>query len=385
METFEPLIGVAKTGKDKLWIIKVEDLGSKGAKIITTHGSDGGKQTEASRIVEKGKNIGKANETTAFEQALKEAKSKWVKKTEEGYKVLGTDKTSTSTNEVLKTKNRSVLPMLALDFKKRGHNIDYPCFVQPKLDGVRCVYTDEKLYSRNSKEFTSINHIVEELSKAVGMPGILDGEMYSTKMTFQNLVGLVKKKKLVAADQKTVLDIKYVIYDLVSKDDYAVRMEKLHKFFKENKFKYIELIVTEEAKNEGQLQQFHDKYIEKGFEGLMARNKLGSYEEKNRSKNLQKFKMFIDGEYEIIGITEGDGIEVGCVIYICKTLGGKEFKVRPHGSHEERKKLFKIGSKLIGKMLTVKYFELSPDLVPRFPTTLHGGTADIRDWNGIVL
>ena len=91
---------------------------------------------------------------------------------------------------------------------------------------------------------------------------------------------------------------------------------------------------------------------------------------------MQKLKKFIDEEFEIIDYTTPDtGKEVGCVIWICKTKDGKKFNVRPSGNYQERKNLYKNAKKFIGKMLTVRYQELTNGKVPRFPV----GVA-IRDY-----
>ena len=70
---------------------------------------------------------------------------------------------------------------------------------------------------------------------------------------------------------------------------------------------------------------------------------------------------------KIIGFTEGEGNETGCVIWECETPEGKTFKVRPRGTQDERKVIFKEGSKYIGQELTVRFQELSQDGIPRFP------------------
>ena len=88
----------------------------------------------------------------------------------------------------------------------------------------------------------------------------------------------------------------------------------------------------------------------------------------NEYKLLEKLKKFIDEEFEIIDYTTPDqGKEVGCVIWICRTKEGKQFSVRPSGNYQERKKLYREAKKYIGKMLTVRYQELTNGHVPRFP------------------
>ncbi len=70
------------------------------------------------------------------------------------------------------------------------------------------------------------------------------------------------------------------------------------------------------------------------------------------------------------GYKEGEGLEKGCVIWICKTPKGQEFAVRPRGTHEERAELFSDADSYVGKKLTVRYQELTTDGLPRFPVGL---------------
>ena len=99
----------------------------------------------------------------------------------------------------------------------------------------------------------------------------------------------------------------------------------------------------------------------------MVRNLTGAYAIGKRSANLQKVKTFLDGEYPIVGFTQGTGGETGCVIWECQTPDGQTFRVRPRGTQEDRKVLFQNGSDYIGQQLTVRYQELTDDGVPRFP------------------
>ena len=99
----------------------------------------------------------------------------------------------------------------------------------------------------------------------------------------------------------------------------------------------------------------------------MVRNKSSAYKYKHRSYDLQKVKRFVDDEYEIIGGKDGSGRESGLIVFKCVTPDGLEFDVRPRGSHEERAEQFRNLSKYIGKMITVRYQELTDDGRPRFP------------------
>ena len=167
------------------------------------------------------------------------------------------------------------------------------------------------------------------------------------------------------------------MFDCIDKKlPFKERYEKLEQFFLENNLKYLKLVKTEYCKTESEIETFLDKYIKEGYEGLIIRNIKGKYEENTRSTELQKLKRFVDEEFEIIGYqTPTIGKEVGCVIWECKTKEGKSFTVRPEGSYQERKKLYKEGKKNIGKLLTVRFQEYTKDNIPRFPVGV-----SIRDY-----
>lgn len=376
---FSTLYGTSVTGKKKVWNVRVIEKENGGA-IITTHGYEGMKMVTNERLVTKGKNIGKKNETTPLQQAISEARADWNKKKDAGYKEEGT---SNPISEIAPSKAKEIteeanLPMLALDFHKRGKSIKFPCYVQPKLDGTRSVGVPGLgLFSRNRKHYPHLEHIKEEMLELKGFLGEaqLDGELYSDTLSFQEIVGLVKKETLTESDKIKQKEIYYHVYDLVNNKSYEERMKMLEEMFRKFSPRYIHPVKTEKCPVKEDLHSYFLKYIDSGYEGLMIRNREGLYKINGRSADLQKYKLFEDKEYEITDFKEGDGVEKGLVIWICKTEDGKTFSVRPKGSHKERGEMFQNGREQIGKMLTVKYQELTNDGIPRFPVGI-----TIRDY-----
>ena len=162
---FAILFGEASTGKRKMWQIAVSSRDGAGV-ITTTHGYEDGKKVVNERVVEKGKNVGRSNETTPVAQAVSEAKALWKKKCDAGYKAEGADCDADSVSSTEATTGAAAvpLPMLAHDYNKRGKSITFPCYIQPKLDGVRCVAaTGRGLFSRNGKAFPHLDHIKAEV------------------------------------------------------------------------------------------------------------------------------------------------------------------------------------------------------------------------------
>lgn len=364
MATFAPLYGVALTGKPKIWQVSVEDRDGVGV-VIVQFGYIDGKQQINEREITKGKNIGKKNETSPVEQAISEAQSLWNKKKDAGYVETLTDSPSAFESH---EDDYIPLPMLAHDYNKRGKSIKFPCYAQRKLDGVRCVAIAKKgMFSRNGKTMSEhLEHIEYELN-TLRKGTTLDGELYSDTLTFQEVVGLVKKTKITGDDMKKFLQIHLCVYDTISEDDYEDRYKTLTALFKEHKFKYIRLLPTVVCETADDVKGLHAEYVAEGYEGLILRNKKGKYDVGHRSINLQKYKEFIDEEFKVIGFKEGDGLEKGCVIWRCETEDGQEFDCRPRGTHEERIELFKHAKKYIGKLLTIRFQEWTTDKKPRFP------------------
>jgi ATP-dependent DNA ligase len=386
---FPTLFGEASTGKRKVYNIKVvEKRTASGAvygTIVKEYGYEDGKKQINEKDIYEGKNIGRSNETTALEQAISEARNSWQKKRSEGYKPEDEEEGSEAASAGAGPSRHKAIaeevpaPMLAHDFNKRGHNITFPCYVQRKYDGTRCVAVPSVvtnsagqserhcgLFSRNRKAYPNLDHIKAEL--AVLPPSlILDGELYSDELTFQDIVGMVKRESLNAGDEVKQLKVQFHVYDIISDAPYEERLGRLQALMAAYKFRYIKLVKTEVAAAKEDIKRLHAAYVAEGYEGIMLRNATGLYKVGNRSADLQKYKEFLDTEYPVTGFKEGEGAEAGCVIWLCKTPEGREFACRPRGTRESRQELFLDGASYVGKPLTVRYQELTDEGLPRFP------------------
>ncbi|MGL5012767.1 MAG: hypothetical protein ACRC6V_00540, partial [Bacteroidales bacterium] len=192
-------------GKDSKGGIKEWAVTANGDEVHVTHGKLNGKlQTKVT--VCKPKNVGRANETTASVQATLEAESKFRKQIDKLYRP--------TVEELDEVGNK--LPMLAHDYTRVGHRINFPCDVSAKLDGVRCIteITTEKLTmtSRGGKPYNVPHQVYEELVELYNATGVsvLDGEVYKHGLPLQDIVSAVKK------DNPNTSSLEYWVFDLPS-------------------------------------------------------------------------------------------------------------------------------------------------------------------------
>ena len=366
-QSLQPLYKMDSKGKIRVLTVSYGS-DERGSFYEQEHGLLDGK-LQTSRTYVAGKNAGKANATTDEEQAEKEAESKRAKKRDRG-----------GYSESI-PEDKPMMPMLAQSHDKHGHKIKYPAYVQPKLDGIRCfVHVDGEsvtLKSRTGKEFTSLDHIADAVRELVSVMGksvgsfILDGELYNHqfKEDFQGLVSAIKRDK---PSENTHL-VQFHCYDYVAEDrDFKDRIDELyHMGWWLSEVSTIQIVPTFPVENLDEVVEQNSLWLEDGYEGSMIRNSKGGYQPNRRSPDLQKYKSFMDAEFEIVGAVENKGKMEGQCTFTCVTEDGTEFGCKPMGDESQREQYwidFQAG-KLTGKMLTVKFFEwtTSENPVPRFP------------------
>ena len=324
--------------------VRILILSTDDETLIQESGLLDGKLTVNTRIC-KPKNTGKVNATTAEEQAEVELLSIKERKLREGYFLT-----------VEEAQNNIVLlPMLAV--KADLSKLEYPVFVQPKADGMRCFGTSSKKMSRKNKEIETLDHI--DLT-FLSLDEQLDGEVYAHGQTFQDNMKLIKKYR-----EGLTEAVKYHVYDLPSHPGvFSERYDALLRLTI-NRDNIIPM-PTYTVQNEGELLQYHDKFLRKGYEGTMIRTNSTSYEFNKRSKSLMKLKDFIDEAYEIIDVVPSDRIpEQGVVV--CRMDDGQIFNCGMKMSHKERELALINKQDFIGKTAEVRFFEFSDKGIPRFP------------------
>jgi len=359
------LYAKASTGKLKFWEVNVTGPDENGeCQVNITHGytdQDPENWQHSLRKIKKGKNIGRANETTPLEQACSEALSLWKKKKDKKYV------------EDLSGESDKLLPMLAHTFQKRKHNIVYPALTQPKLNGVRCLAErvgskEIKYGSRGGKTYETLGHLTEyllELTERLGCP--VDGEIYVHGWGLQTIASAIKGVKTQKVDPS---QLEYWIYDMVDLDPNAifqVRQLMLCKELAAFKDTPLRWVPSHNVVSEEEVYQLHRNFVHDGFEGIIIRNMNGLYRPDFRSADLQKYKIMITEEFEIVGAKDGIGKNEGLVTWICRLPNGGTVDVNPEGSHEMRRDWYEHQEEYLGKMLTVRFQEWTPDGSLAFP------------------
>lgn len=305
----ERLVKKDKNGRDRFTDIRVEDNGDGTANIIKVSGVVGGKTTESITLVK-----------TGYEKALMRAQTMW-------------------NNENIK--GTEILPMLANKWEDRKNYITEPFYVQPKLDGVRLLVSNQGCFSRTGKPVKGVEHLAKGLKDGEW----LDGECYASGKTFEEITSMFK------TNPKELEFHVFDYFDLGRPDlPFAERQKRAT----------VQTVLVHSKKD---ISKWHDTFVRQGHEGIMIREAVSIYEVGKRSNYLLKYKEFQTEEYEIVGVKEGTGREKGAAIWECE--GG--FCAKPEGTLEYRRQLFEDKDKYIGKMLTVRFQNLTAQGVPRFP------------------
>lgn len=386
------LYKVDSKGRQREWSIWVEK-GESSSTIVVEAGLLGGNLVRNEVVISTGKNTGKSNETNHYTQAVSEAESTYDNKLRSGYvPELGDAKQHVLGSGI-------PAPMLAQKYHPTGEQKGSKTLekmklsgerihVQPKLDGNRCLIKVEGdkavMYTRKGDVMpVQLQHLLEEVLFCYNQMDtdseiILDGELFSRELSFNELNGHLKRKDSQDPDQ--LAKIKFHLYDCMENLPYDRRYENLQNFLNKaaefgKEIKYIELIPSYEIEaSDEAINEKLEKFLAEGHEGLMIRRLDTPYENK-RSWQLCKCKVFEDAEYELVDIEQDVMGRLGKFIMkmdretydrdgkLIETFGAGATGI----THEEGRAILADKAKYIGKKCTVEFFGLSEFSVPRFP------------------
>lgn len=368
-----------------------------------------GKMTKTAPTFVEQKNVGKANETSLEQQVLNEVASKIQYQIDQGF------------TYDIPTEEKRFEVSLANKYQDRieKNKLDFPYFVEPKLDGVRCyikmVDGVIRMFSRKHKEFVACPHIAanEFVQKFFEMypDAILDGELYNHKLKddFNKIVSLVKKTKPKAEDlEESAKLVQYHCFDSYYPSEpqllYTERKTRLlnilqqnnwvgHHLYDVNKGSFYlvgvgwvhyfgggwKLQLPFETNSEHTIELSINRCVENGYEGIMLKKDVPYFF--GRSFDMLKYKKFFDKEFKIVDFEEGNGNLVGiAAAVICETEDGQTFKAGVMGTQDYARDLFTNKDLYKGNMATIVYQALTPMKdgkggVPRF-----GKMREIRNY-----
>jgi len=255
--------------------------------------------------------------------------------------------------------------MLAHQFKKQRHRMQWPAYVQPKLDGIRCIahigVAGVEFYTRNGNALTTVGHLADPL-RATFAPGtVVDGELYTDDLDLQQIASGAKRQSELS------LRLQLWIYDLVTDEPFSERHRQLVEASSRAVGEGLVFLETTLCETVQCMRDLHASFVGRGFEGTIVRNANACYARGKRSADLQKVKDFMDDEFRIVGFREGTGKASGTVVWECETPAGNRFRAVPRGTQSQRSAWFREAADLVGEMLTVRFFRLTTDGIPFHP------------------
>ena len=343
--------------KFRIWSVWTE-----GAEVIVEHGQWGGKLTQK-RYTAEPKNVGRANATTAEEQAAQEADAKVVKQRKTGYYYTIEEAAD----------HVEFTPMKAQNSDDYKHKLVFPCYIQPKLNGQRLMIDkDGNAWSKQGEPLQFPEHwtgVVE----AAKMFGGLDGEVYAGLeseggLSLQKIISAFRKKN------EDTSKLKLWVYDLPLKNftfaSRSVFMDEIAEKCEADEVMIVKPFIVDNWEDAVKIAK---SYVKLGYEGAILRNFDGEYEFGKRSYDLQKLKFRLDAEAVVVSVTQdknGDGV------LLCQAVNGEQTGVqfeclmRKDADPNINYRKYSNALLLIGKAITYEYEELSDKGVPTKPVSV---------------
>jgi DNA ligase 1 len=250
-------------------------------------------------------------------------------------------------------------------------------YIEPKLDGIRCLAIVE---NGEAKLFTRAGKIITNFDNTVGRElllledGCYDGEIMSTDFT--ELMRQVYRK-----EDKDISDVYFAIFDYLTLDEWKAKKGK-HTLKKRKNtlnrqigtahakehLKYLKLVrfTPDMLPSETRLKNVHDQWVAQGYEGIMIKDTDSLYSF-GRDWSVMKYKAFFDADVPIVGLKEGTGKHQGKLGSFLVDYKGVEVNVGSGLNDELREKLWGDPT-IIGRIIEVRYQEETPDGSLRFPT-----------------
>ena len=378
------LISRDTKGKIRIAVISYELIKEENNRYFIIHrisGQLGGKRTnQPDIIVDRGKATRNLWEQVdlQFNHLVKEKKDKGyreITKDPEEYMISELegvlDEYSTNQDGLLK-------PMLAKSETQITNRkiFEKDWYASRKINGVRTLvyFKNGEIHTCSRGGATNYDFVLEHILKHPKLveyfkkyPNlILDSEAFKFGWTLNKISGICRT-------QKTAYDgepLELYVYDIVDVNKtFEERLNIIDKFAEDLNLSFnperswndddlkIQIVPHELISGEEYIKKLHDKYVAEGWEGLVLRDPEAKYKPGGRTQIMVKWKAYKDSEYEIIGLSEGLREEDMC--FVMTTKDGQQFNCKPIGDREQKQWYREHIDELIGKMATVKYFEMS--------------------------
>ena len=260
-------------------------------------------------------------------------------------------------------------PMLAYPVSDKPIDYNNRVFMQPKLDGVRCVIQYNKLncgehevvaYSRTGKQWKNIAHICVQLKPFFAKyPNvILDGELYNhdLKDNFEKIISLVRKTKPTAEDRVESAEmVQFHCYDIIDETiTFEERKIFITRYVPHNN--HVKHVSTMYCASDYDSKEIHKVNLDCGFEGSILRT--NDVYKCGRSWNLRKFKDFHDDEALLLDWVEGKGKRKGTIgKFMAQDSEGNVFGMPVMDKFDYLQNNFEEMKTWVGKLATFTYFE----------------------------
>ncbi len=316
------------------------------------------------------------------------------------YNIFDRNLKTRTTSSIINKVHKKLIPTfdvtLAKKYEEHMKKVNFDkdvWFASRKLDGLRCVAIIDydggiEMKSRTGIPFNTLQLVIDELQKLDLKGVVFDGEICIVdedgNEDFTAILKLYNKKDF------TIPNPRYKMFDMIPLEDFNAkkgnqslgsRISFLKATVPEDN-DYLSFVEQTIVRDEDHLNELRGKAKELGWEGMMIRKDEG-YEGK-RSDRLLKCKLFIDAEYYVKAVVFGDMRviveEDGKTKEVTEEMlskviiehKGYEVGVGSGFSQEERRYYYLHPEEIVGKQITVQYFEETVnqkgEISLRFPT-----------------
>lgn len=264
--------------------------------------------------------------------------------------------------------------MLGISIEKVKLKGDERIFISQKLNGTRCAFVGDKCMTRQGKEYIGLQHIIEDLQKLVGTNMFVDGELiYKNKEGLTDSEAFQKGTGIAMSKDEDKSDLKLIVFDMFPLDEFWNGQSK--EIYSERLLNYLlplrDKVSSNHFENVSVVPMFYNGYDHteiwnwldyaenNDMEGVIIN--LDTPYECKRSKNLIKVKKFYTYDLEVVGVEEGDGKNKGTLGALVVKYKDNTVNVGSGFTDEERKNFWENREDIIGRIIEVKYKEITTD------------------------